>query len=90
MFNRFRPENPDLVEAIADAFQNLKGYDADSEEYQRTVEQLTALHALQKKRVDPNTALTVAGNLAIGVAVIKHERVAVVTSKVWSFLAKTK
>jgi hypothetical protein len=49
---------------------------------------MTALHAMQKKRVDPNTVLTVAGNLAIGLAVIKHEKTSVITSKVWSFLTK--
>lgn len=87
MFN-FNPEDPDLVEAIADGFRDLKGFDAHSEEYQKAVDQLVKLHSLKKKRVDPNTALTVAGNLAIGVAVLKHERTAVITSKVWSFLTK--
>jgi len=84
----FNQDDPDLTEAIADAFRNLKGFDAHDEEYQKTIEQLTALHAMKKKRVDPNTALTVAGNLAIGLAVVKYERTAVVTSKVWSFLTK--
>jgi predicted ATPase len=40
------------------------------------------------KRVDPNTALTVAGNIAIGLAVIKYEQTGVVSSKVWSFMKK--
>lgn len=40
------------------------------------------------KRVDPNTALTVAGNLAIGLAVIKYEQTGVISSKVWSFMKK--
>lgn len=88
MFDSFK-ENPDLNEAIADAFQNLKGFDAHSEEYARTVSQLKDLHDLKKRKaVDPNTALTVAGNLAIGFAVIKHEKTSVITSKVWSFLTK--
>lgn len=40
------------------------------------------------KRVDPNTALTVAGNLLIGFAVIKYEQRSVVSSKVMSFMRK--
>lgn len=88
MFNRFNQEDPDLTEAIADAFRDLKGFDAHSEEYQKAVDQLVKLQSLRKKSLDPNTVLTVAGNLAIGFAVVKHERTAVVTSKVWSFLMK--
>lgn len=40
------------------------------------------------KRVDPNTALTVAGNLFIGLAVIKYEQTGVISSKVMSFMKK--
>ena len=40
------------------------------------------------KRVDPNTALTVAGNLLIGLAVIKYEQTGVIATKVQSFLKK--
>lgn len=40
------------------------------------------------KRVDPNTALTVAGNLLIGLAVIKYEQTGVISTKVMSFMRK--
>lgn len=40
------------------------------------------------QRVDPNTALAVAGNIAIGLAVIKYEQTGVISSKVWSFMKK--
>lgn len=40
------------------------------------------------KRVDPNTALTVAGNIAIGLAVIKYEQTGVIGTKVMSFMRK--
>ena len=40
------------------------------------------------KRVDPNTALTVAGNLLIGLAVIKYEQRNVISTKVMSFMKK--
>lgn len=88
MLNRFYQEDPHLTEAIASAFEDLKIYDANSAEYKAIVKQLTALQAMKKKRLDPNTVLTVAGNIAIGFAVINHERTAVITSKVWTFLMK--
>lgn len=40
------------------------------------------------KRVDPNTALTVAGNIFIGLAVIKYEQTGVIASKVMTFMKK--
>lgn len=39
-------------------------------------------------RVDPNTVLTVAGNIFIGLAVIKYEQTGVISSKVMSFMKK--
>lgn len=39
-------------------------------------------------RVDPNTVLTVLGNLALGFAVIKYEQTGVISSKVMSFMKK--
>ncbi len=151
----FNQNDPDLSEAIASAFADLKAHNAAEEAYQATVNQITKLYKLKTdaeklaleaasadakntldaeklaleaasanakntldaekntfeaervalertqwlhqrelesrpffKRVDPNVAVTVAGNLVIGIAVIKHERTAVITSKVWSFLTK--
>lgn len=40
------------------------------------------------KRVDPNTALTVLGNIFIGLAVIKYEQTGVISSKVMTFMRK--
>ena len=39
-------------------------------------------------RVDPNTVLTVAANVFIGLAVIKYEQTGVISSKVLSFMKK--
>ena len=39
-------------------------------------------------RVDPNVCLTVAGNIFIGLAVIKYEQTGVISSKVMSFMRK--
>lgn len=123
MFNPFDHEDSALDNAIATAYEHLKKSDADSEEYQKIVSQISALYALKNQnaqlslqaqqtyaahqlacdvntwqeeqdalpfymRVDPNTVLTVLGNLAIGLAVIKYEQTGVVSSKVWSFMKK--
>lgn len=39
-------------------------------------------------RVDPNTVLTVVGNIFIGLAVIKYEQTGVISSKVMTFMRK--
>ena len=39
-------------------------------------------------RVDPNTALVVLGNLAVGLIVVKYEQTGVISSKVMSFMKK--
>lgn len=40
------------------------------------------------QRVDPNTALTVAANIAIGLAVIKYEQTGVIATRVRDFMQK--
>lgn len=40
------------------------------------------------KRVDPNVVLTVAGNIFIGLAVIKYEQTGVISTKVRDFMKK--
>lgn len=83
-------EDTNLNEAIESAFADLKSHSADEEGYQKTVDQLTKLYALQNKKqsIDPNVALTVAGNLLIGLSVIKYEQTGVIATKVMSFLMK--
>ena len=88
MFNPFKPEDPALDEAIAEVLNDMKGSSSYEEEYQKSVDQLTKLYALKQKSVDPNTLMTVAGNIFIGMAVLKFESTGVVTSKIWSFLQK--
>lgn len=123
MFNPFDHEDTDLDTAIESAFADLRHHKADSDEYRKTVEQLSKLYALKNqtaqlnlqaqqsaaaqqlandqnawqeeqdqrpffKRVDPNTALTVAGNILIGLAVIKYEQTGVISTKVRDFIRK--
>lgn len=90
MFKNRKQENEQLRHAITEAFEDLKGYDADSDEYRKIVEQITALHAMKPKRVDRTAAATIGGNIAIAAAVISHERVAVITTKLFPFLKAMK
>lgn len=137
MFNPFDIQDHDLSAAITAAFVDLNKYDAESEDYQKIVNQLTELYALKHNveklsldaqiayaahqqtieahqlavdaqqlacdqnawqeeqdqrsflmRISPDTALIVAGNLALGLAVIKYEQTGVIASKVLSFMRK--
>jgi CHASE3 domain sensor protein len=88
MFNPFRPEDPALDEAIAEALSDLRSHTSEEDEYKRSVDQLVKLYALKPKALDPNTLLTVAGNIIIGVAVLKYEQTGIITSKIWNFMSK--
>lgn len=123
MFNPFDTEDIALDEAIASAYSDLAHHKADSDEYQKTLTQLSQLYALKNQtaqlslqaqstfaaqqleedknawqeeqdekpfyaRVDPNTVLTVAGNVLIGLLVIKYEQTGVISSKVMTFMKK--
>lgn len=88
MFNPFRKEDPDLTEAIANVYHDLRGYEAHTEEYQKAVDQLVKLNGLKNQGLSPDTLATVAGNFMIGLAVLNYEHTGVITSKVWSFLKK--
>lgn len=89
MFNPFRQEDPALDAAITSVFKEMTTLTSDDPEYAKMVEQLPKLYALKnEKQVDPNTVLTVVGNLAIAILVVKFERTDVITTKLFSFLAK--
>lgn len=123
MFDPFVHEDATLDEAIASAFAHLAHLDPDSDAYQKTLNQVSALYALKTqhaqlslqaqqshaahqlecdknawqeekdelpfyRRIDPNTALTVLGNAAIALIVIKYEQTGVISSKVFSFMQK--
>lgn len=88
MFNAFRKQDPDLNAAIAEAYRDLKDFTANEGPYSTIVDQIVQLNTLKNKGVDPNTLVVVVGNLLIGFAVIKYERTAVVTTKLWSFMSK--
>lgn len=130
-------EDTDLEEAIASAYRDLKSFSADEEGYQKAVDQLSKLYALQHQtaqlnlqaqtasaahqladsqhqlaedqhklacsqvvwqeeqdarpfymRISPDTALTVAGNLAVALIVIKFEQQNVISTKLMNFMKK--
>lgn len=88
MFNPFRREDPQLSEAIAEVYKEMKSLTADDSAYIKMREQLTELNALKNKGIDPNTLLVVAGNVMIAAVVITHEQTSVITTKALPFLAK--
>jgi hypothetical protein len=137
MFDPFDHEDIALDRAIASAYSHLATLDTDSDEYQKTLTQLSKLYALKRetaqlnlqaqqataadalsnfqheleceqhklaceqqtwereqcdlpfwKRIDPNTALSVAGSILTAVIVVKYEQTGVISSKVMSFMRK--
>lgn len=121
--NPFLNEDTNLEAEINRVFSHLNRLDPDSDEYQKTVNQLKAFYALKHdmnklnlehhqfdtkialeieqeehkkeldskpwfKRVDPNTALIVIGNLAIGFGVIKYEQTGVISTRIRDFMQK--
>lgn len=88
MFKPFRREDPQLSDAIAEVYKEMKSLTADDPAYIKMREQLTELNALKNKGIDPNTLLVVAGNVLIAAVVITHEQTSVITTKVLPFLAK--
>lgn len=95
MFNRKKKEElSQLDHAIAGVLSDMEGYDSDSAEYSKQVDQLMKLHSLKeaekadKKTVSPDTLAIVAGNLAGIVIIVGFERANVMTSKAVNFLLR--
>lgn len=87
-----KKETSPLDEAIKNALSELAGYEADGDEYQKIVDNVTKLHALKVAEkpcgVSRDTLAIVAGNIAVALIIVGHERAHVVTSKVANFLIK--
>lgn len=54
MFNPFDHEDANLEEAIATAYEYLQRFNADEEEHQKTVDQLSKLYALKNQNAQLN------------------------------------
>lgn len=83
-----------LDKAISDVLTQMEGYDADSPEFARMVEQLDKLHKMRTYKREPSvkldTVLAVAGNLAGIVIILGFERAHVITSKALGFVIKSR
>lgn len=86
--DRFIKEDPNLEAVIAEAYTDLKGRDYETEEAEKIIARLTELHALKKKRVDPNTVLISCANIGIVATIIMFEKHHIITTKAPSFLMK--
>ncbi len=64
------------------------------EEYAAMTDQLVKLYGLKKvedpKKIDPNTLLTVGGNLTGILMIVGHERANVITSKAVQFVLRAR
>jgi hypothetical protein len=89
-----KPKTTVLDETIDAALAELKELKTTDPAYQTTLDRVKELYKLKEqitpKRVSPDTALTVAGNLAGIVLILNFERAHVVTSKALAFVLKTR
>lgn len=90
------PKSDLLQEAIDSALNDLKGYHANDDEHATVVDQLVKLKSLQDeqklhwKNIDPNTLVVTGVNLLGIVAILKHEKFEVITTKALGFVMKSK
>lgn len=89
-----RKKNEALDELIQMLEKEMSVTDPESEGYKELLERYERLTKLRRSeaegRIDPNTALMVAGNLAGIIAMLNFERLGVITSKAVGFIIKPK
>lgn len=81
-----------IDDAIVKAFAKLHNVEINSDEYLQCLTTVERLHAIknEKKRVSPDTALIVAGNLVGIVIIVAYEHAHVIASKSFSLLLKAR
>lgn len=85
-----------LEEAIETILIEMAECESDSDEYLELLDRLQRLYAIRqntnkpRKSISPDTALTVAGNLAGIALIVNYEKLNVVTSKAMNLLLKVK
>lgn len=81
-----------LEDAIANVYRELNRHTILSDEYAKTFDYLTKLHALRdtekSKSVSKDTLVVVGANLLGILMIIKHENVNVITSRAMGLLMK--
>lgn len=94
MFKKKPDDFPQTAEALTKAYAHLDTLVAGSEEYNLTLAEIQRLHELvanqRKPRVDPDNAVAVAGNLLGILAIVKFERLSILTSKAVQFVGKAR
>lgn len=84
-----------LDQAIDELFAELKGHDANTDEFDKITTQIEKLYKVKSSLKDENrmskdALIAVIGNLAGIVMILGYERANVVTSKALSFVLKSK
>ena len=97
VFNKNNSKTDERLEAaIETIFIEMAEYESDSDEYLELLDRLQRLYAIRqnenkpRKSISPDTALTVAGNLAGIALIVNYEKLNVVTSKAMNLLLKVK
>jgi hypothetical protein len=84
--------DPELEEAIAECLAEMKGCNADSEEYKLLLDSLERLHALRPekghKSISRDTLATVMGNLLGILIIVSYERGHVMVSKAKDYVMR--
>jgi hypothetical protein len=93
VFNQKPAKQPyGLQRLIDDLILDMREQDSSSDEYVLMTDQLVKLYALKEidppRRVSPDTALLVFGNLLGILIIVQHERTNVVTSKALGLLMR--
>lgn len=93
----FKKKSSLLEDAIEQLFREMAGYDGDSEEYSKMVQQMDTLYKLKTVdaetskvfKVTPDTVLLAAANILTVLIVVGYEQKSVLTSKALMFLRKS-
>lgn len=92
MFKKKPDQFPQTETELARAYSILATLEPSDEAYRNTLARIQEMHEIhaekQKSRIDPNTAISVVGNLAGILAIVKFERVSILTSKAVQFVGK--
>jgi hypothetical protein len=97
MLERFHRSGPNAFDqAIAQLLHSMNEYGPEEPEYQTKLEQLDKLTKIQGrqntpiwKRISPDTAAIVVGNLLGILVIVAYEQKSVMTSKAFGYTLKT-
>ncbi len=83
-------EDSMLTAALMRAHFALRGYDPNSEEYQKVLDDIVKLHKMKEAEtpspVSYDTIVLAATNILGIVMVLKHEQARIITSKAWNMI----